>query len=183
MKKSIIQLVNALKAKLLEFPSIVTKLERKEIDFLKTLQQWIIKSEEILSSYNLSSVSELAGIRSKIIAARFSDNKGSSEKKIQLKIASESLFDVQKVVLDTLKPFELKVEECRELVRQLLIIIAQTQSIKYNKDLPFEVLINDIWHFILSSEQLKAGAIKLKTSLTLADIQILIAEEINIEDF
>ncbi|KAB2866993.1 MAG: hypothetical protein F9K37_13205 [Bacteroidales bacterium] len=183
MKKSIIQLVDALKGKLLEFPGIVTKLERKEVDFLKTLLAWIIKSEEILSTYNLSSVSELAGIRGKIISARFSDNRGSSEKKLQLKIASESLFDVQKVVLDTLKPFELKVEECRELVRQLLLIIAQTKTIKYSSDLPFEVLVNDIWQFILSNEQLKAGAIKLKTSLTLADIQVLIAEEINIEDF
>ena len=134
MKKSIIQLVNALKAKLLEFPGIVTKLERKEIDFLNTLLMWIIKSEEILSSYNLSNVSELAGIRGRIIAARFSDNKGSYNKKLQLKIASESLYEVQKVVLDTLKPFEVKVEECRELVRQLLLIIAQTQSIQYNKD-------------------------------------------------
>lgn len=183
MKKSTIQLVNALKEKLLEFPGIVTKLDRKEIDFLSILLSWINKSEEILLSYNLSNVSELAGTRSKIIATKFSDNKGSSNKKLQLKIAAECLFDIQKIVLETLRPFELKVEESRALVRQLLLIVAQTDSIKYNHDLPFEVLINDIWQFIISNEQLKAGAVKLKTSLSFADIQLLFSEEINLEDF
>jgi len=44
-------------------------------------------------------------------------------------------------------------------------------------------MLNEIWQFIISNDQLKAGAIKLKTSLTMEDINILIAEEIDLEDF
>lgn len=85
--------------------------------------------------------------------------------------------------MKVLNPLESKVGQCRELIRQLLLNVSQTQVIKYNKDLPFENLINDVWQFIISNDQLKPGAVKLKTSLTLTDIQLLIAEEINLEDF
>ena len=183
MKKSTVNLVTALKGKLLEFPSIVNSLERKEISFITQLLIWINKSEEILTTYNISEVAQLAGLRSKIIAPKYSDDKRISFKKLQLKIAAESLFDIQNVVLKVLNPLELKVEESRELTRQLLLIVSQTQAIKYNHNLPFDNLINDIWKFIISNEQLKAGAIKLKTSLTMTDIQLLIASEIDLEDF
>lgn len=183
MKKSTVNLVTALKGKLVEFPGIVSSLDKKEISFINQLFLWIGQSEAILTTYNVSEVSELAGLKSKIIAPKYSDNKGISIKKLQLKIAAESLFDIQHIVLKVLTPLESKVEECRELIRQLLLIVSQTQLIKYNQDLPFDNLINDVWQFIVSNEQLKAGAIKLKTSLTMTDIQLLIAEELNLEDF
>jgi len=183
MKKSTLNLVTALKGKLLEFPVIVSSLEKKEVSFINQLLLWINKSEEIFTTYNISEVSELAGLRSKIIAAKYSDNKSNPIKKQQLKIAAESLYDIQHVVLKVLNPIETKVEECRELIRQLLLIVSQTQVIKYNQDLPFDSLINDIWQFIVSNEQLKAGAIKLKITLTLTDIHLIIAEELNLEDF
>lgn len=183
MKKSKVQLVKALKEKLLEFPSIVNKLERKDIDFINQLILWIRKSEEIFTTYNISDVSELSGIRSKIIATRYSDNKNITIKKLQLKVAAESLFDTQHIVLKVLIPFESKVEECRELIRQLLLIVSQAQVIKYNKEVPFENLINDLWQFIISNDQLNPGAVKLRTSITMTDIQLIIAEEVNLEDF
>lgn len=183
MKKSTVNLVTALKGKLLEFPGIVTSLEKKEITFMNQLFLWIRESQEIFTSYNISEVSALAGLKSKIIATKYSDNKKISPRKLQLKIAAESLFEIQHTVLKVLNPIESKVEESRELVRQLLLIVSQTHEIKYDRDLPFDSLISDVWHFISSNEQLKAGAIKLKTSLTMTDIQLLIADELNLEDF
>lgn len=183
MKKSTVNLVTALKAKLLEFPGIVNSLEKKELNFINQLLLWISQSETVFATYNISEISELAGLRSKIIAPKYSDTKSISIKKLQLKIAAESLFDIQHIVLKVLNPLETKVEECRELIRQLLLIVSQTEVIKYNKDVPFEHLIHDLWQFIISNDQLKPGAVKLKTSLTLTDIQLLIAEEINLEDF
>jgi len=183
MKKSKVNLVTALKGKLIEFPYIVNSLEKKEINFVNKLLLWINQSEAIFINNNVSEVSELAGLRSKIIAPKSSDNKSMSIKKIQLKIAAESLFELQHIVLNVLTPLELKIEECRELIRQLLQIVSQTKIIKYNQDLPFDSLINEVWQFIVSNDQLKAGAIKLKTSLSITDIQLLIADEVNLEDF
>ena len=183
MRKSTRHLVASLKEKLREFPAIVTSLEKKEPFFLHKLLSWLNQSEAIFSTYNISAVSALAGIRSKITAPLYSGSKSMSLKKLQIKIAADSLFDIQHTVLTVLNPLEVKVEECRELVRQLLLIISQTKQINYTKDLPFDHLLNDIWQFIVSNDQLKAGAIKLQTSLIITDIQLLIAEEINLEDF
>ncbi len=183
MKGSTLNLVTALNSKLMEFPGIVNSLESKEIFFIDKLLAWIKSTEELLLTYNISEVSELSGLRSKLITPKFSDQKNLPVKKTQLKIASEILYDLQHTVLNVLKPVELKVEECRELTRQLLHIVSQTGSIHYNHDLPFELLIDDLWQFIISNEQLKPGAVKLKTILIINDIYRLIAEEINPEDF
>lgn len=59
----------------------------------------------------------------------------------------------------------------------------KTSTFHYNHDLPFENLVQDVWFFIISNDQLKPGAIKLKTHLNLTDIYRLIAEEINPDDF
>jgi hypothetical protein len=183
MKGSTLTLVSDLKSKLLEFPRLVSSLENKDIHFMDKLVVWIKNSEELLTTYAISEVSELSGLRSKLISSRFSDTKNSSIKKIQLKVAAEILYDLQHTLLNVLKPIELKTEECRELTRQLLQIVSQTKAIHYNHDLPFENLVQDVWFFIISNDQLKPGAVKLKTHLILTDIYRLIAEEINPDDF
>lgn len=183
MKKSTLHLVSVLKNNLLEFPKITRSLESKDPFFIEKLSAWILKNEEILSTYTISEVAELSGLYSKLLTPRFSDNKSISFKKAQLKIASEILYDLQSLVLTVVKPFELKVDECRELVKQLLIIISQAKVIHYDPNVPFEDFVTAIWKFTLSNDQLKAGAIKLKTILIMSDIQMLIAEEINLEDF
>ncbi len=138
--------------------------------------------EDLFSTYSICEAAEIAGIRSKILAPQFIDTR-IPVKKVQLKVASEVLYDLQHTCLAVLKPYEAKIADCRELVRQLLLIVSGTRAIQYNKEQPFEKLIADVWAFILSSEQLKPGAIKLRTMLSLPDIHQLIAEEIQLEDF
>lgn len=183
MKKSIINLVSQLKGLLLGYPSLVTALGTKDLFFLDKLFAWIKNVEDILSTYNISEAAEIAGLRSKIISPRFSESNSTSVKKVQLRVSSEILYDLQHTVLSVLHPYEAKLAECRELTRQLLLIISGTKAIRYNPELPFDNLIADCWLLIHSNEQLKAGAIKLKTLITQQDIQQLIAEEINLEDF
>jgi hypothetical protein len=183
MRKSDINLVTQLKGNLLEFPGIVNSLEQKDGGFVSTLLAWIKKNEDILASYNISEVSELAGLRSKVLAAKLTDDKKILPRKAQFKMAAAVLYELQNSILHILKPVELKVEECRELVRQLLLIVSQAGLFSYQPGQPFETLINEIWQFISTNEQLKAGAVKLKTVLIQTDIQLMLAEEINLEDF
>ncbi len=183
MKKSILNLVTSVKGRLLEFPGIVNSIEQKDLLFMKKLMSWITALEELFLTYNISEASELAGLRSKILAPAFSGSKRNAVRKTQLKIASEILYDLQHTVLEVLTPYESRIEESRELIRQLLTIVSQTKTISYDCDQPFDHLVNDIWRFISSHEQLKAGAVKLKTSLIMSDIQLLIAEEIDLKDF
>lgn len=183
MKKSTVNLVNVLKGHLIDFPNLVKSLENKDPLFINKLLAWIVKNEEILSTYSISEVSELSGLYSKLLVPRFEDKLNTSFKKTQLKVASEILYDLQSLVLNVLKPFELKVEECRDLVKQLLLLISQAKVVKYDPNEPFEEFVATIWQITTSHEQLKAGAIKLKTLLIMSDIQILIAQEIDLEDF
>lgn len=167
---------------LLEFPGLVDALERKDVSFIEKLLRWIKKGEDIFSSHNLSQTSELAGLRSKILSPKFSDDKVRPSRKVQLSIASELLYDIQHVVLKQIVPHEANVQECRELIRQLLLIVAQSKAIQYDPDTPFEMFVNNVWQFINSNDQLRPGLIKLRSSLSNDDIRILIAEEIELEE-
>lgn len=113
MKKSIINLVNSLKAELMGFVKLVESLEKKDLYFIDKLLVWINRCEDILTTYNISEVSELSGLKSKILAPKFSDDRTVSIKKYQLKIAADNLYDLQNTVLKVLQPKEAKVEECR----------------------------------------------------------------------
>ena len=183
MRKSQFILVSQLKEKLQEFPGIVSSLEKKDPYFIDKTMLWLKASEDILSTYNISEVSEIAGFRSKIIAAKMTEGRGINIKKNQIKAASGILYNIQNTVLTVLTPYEKKINECREIVKQLLVLTAQTHTQIYNPSLPFEDFIKKIWLYILSENDLRMGAIKLKSVLSEMDILMLMGDEIELSDF
>ncbi|WP_042721031.1 hypothetical protein [Flavobacterium sp. B17] len=183
MRKSQFILVSQLKEKLLEFPGIVSSLEKKDPHFVDKIMFWLKSSEDIFSTYNISEVSELAGFRSKIIAAKMIEGRGTNIKKNQIKAAAGILYDVQNTVLNVLTPYEKKMNDCREIVKQLLVLIAQTHTQIYDQNLPFEDFIRKIWIYILSDNDLRMGAVRLKSSLSEMDILMLMGDEIELSDF
>lgn len=183
MKKSQFILITQLKEKLLQFPSIVSKLEKKDPFFVETVLEWLKASEDIFSTYNISAVSELAGFRSKILATRLSDERGTNIRKNQTKVAASILYDVQSTVLTILMPFEKKMDECRELVKQLLALLLQKGTEPYNPENSFEFFVRRIWQIMLLDNELKMGAIKLKSILSETDIIMLMSDEIDVEEF
>ncbi|WP_267406656.1 MULTISPECIES: hypothetical protein [unclassified Chryseobacterium] len=183
MKKSQFVLITQLKEKLMLFPSIVSKLEKKDPFFVETIVEWLKSSEDIFSTYNISAVSELAGFRSKIIATRTNDTRGTNIRKNQTKVAANILYDIQSTVLTVLMPFEKKMDECRELVKQLLALLLQKGTETYHPETSFEAFVRTIWYTMLSDHELKMGAIKLKSILSETDIVMLIGDEIEIEEF
>ncbi len=183
MRNSTLLLTESLNKKLLEFPKLVDSLERKEINFISNLFLWINELESIFSSHHLSEVSELAGLRSKIIAVKYSDGKKKSTKVHQVKTASEILYDLQNTILSVLKPKEMKVGECRELLRKLLIITSRSSGLQYQSGEAFEIFIQKVWREMVANEKLVSGTINLRSILSSSEIHQLIAEEIDLEDF
>lgn len=183
MQKSKLNLIKCLKEMLLEYPDIVTAFEKKDPRAKDQLLKWIRQAESVMSSYNISEVSELAGLRSKIISPRFTEHKRSSARKIQTQVAASVLYDIQHIVISALKPHEDRAEECRDVVRQLLQIISQNGTVQYRNEVLFEHFVLQIWQLIKTNEQLRPGAAKLKAMLPDTDIHLLIAEEINPADF
>ena len=184
MKKSVLSLIQQLEKKLLEYPTLVNSLEKKSPYFIDLLLQWIRETEDILTTHSISEVSILAGYRAKILSTDLIETvKLSSKKNERKRVAAECMLNIQEVVINVLTPKRNAVDECRQLLRQLLNIISQNNIIKYDSTEPFDDFISEIWSFILAHDQLKPGAVKLKTVLPFNDIQLLIAEEINLEDF
>ncbi|MEA1849511.1 hypothetical protein U9K52_11365 [Chryseobacterium sp. MHB01] len=183
MRKSQFILVNLLKEKLQEFPGIVSSLEKKDHHFIDKIMLWLKASEDILSTYNISEVSEMAGFRSKILAAKMTEGRGNNIKKNQTKAAADALYNIQNTILTILSPFERKMNDCREIVKQLLVLTAQTHTQMYDQSIPFEDFIRSVWLYILSENDLKMGAIKLKSILSEMDILMLMGDEIELSDF
>ncbi|SDC68663.1 hypothetical protein [Williamwhitmania taraxaci] len=177
MKKSLLNIVIPLRAQLLLFPAIVNSLERKEFDFLPHLDRWMKEVEAILVNNSIPDCAEVAGFRSKILAPAFAHTHKVSTRKQQVSVAAGVLYDVQNLVLNVLKPYEIKVGESRELISQLLSMVKQTGAVKYENG-DFQSFINTLWNLFCTHQQLKPGAAKLQTLLSSADIMRLMAEEV-----
>nr|WP_315031985.1 hypothetical protein [uncultured Chryseobacterium sp.] len=183
MKKSQFILVSQLKEQLLDFPKIVSSLEKKDPLFVEKTLSWLKAIEDILSTNTISEVSEIAGFRSKILAGKISDQRGFNTKKNQIKITAHLLYDAQNCVLTVHLPHERKMNECRDITKQLLALTAQTKALLYTPEVKFEDFVQRIWWYILSDNDLKIGGVKLKSMLSEMDIIMLIADEIEIKDF
>lgn len=183
MKKSQFILVSQLKDQLLEFPAIVSSLEKKDPFFVEKMLSWLESVENILSTNTISEVSEIAGFRSKILAGKISDERSFNAKKNQLKVTANLLHNAQNCVLNVLLPHETKMNECRDITKQILALAAQTTSPLYTSEITFEDFVQKVWSHILSDNDLKLGGIKLKSMLSEMDIIMLIADEIDINDF
>lgn len=111
------------------------------------------------------------------------EGRGTNIKKNQTKAAADALYDIQNTILTVLTPFERKINDCREIVKQLLALTSQTRTQIYEQSIPFEDFIRSIWLYILSENDLKMGAIKLKSLISEMDILMLIGDEIELSDF
>ncbi|WP_027671774.1 hypothetical protein [Rheinheimera baltica] len=182
MQKSIVHLVKELSALLLRYPALVTRFERKEPQALAQLGEWLNGAEQLLSSYGIVSVAELAGLRSKLLHPGYHDDHRGSLRKQQLKQAVDMLYDVQHCVQQALTPHQQKLQQSQELLRQLLSMVSQSKAIQYDGH-NFNDLVQQVWQLICQHEQLKAGAVQLRSWLSSQDIILLLAEEINPADF
>jgi hypothetical protein len=183
MQKSLIHLTNNLSNLLLEFPSLVRRLERKDPQFLPLLLTWIESAEDLLSTYRIVGVAELSGLKSKILSPSYSNDFRGSLRKQQLKVAVDILYDLQECLQKTLEPHQQKVTQSRELINQLLSIVAESGAIQYKHPSPLDQFVRQIWQILNSHDQLKGGAVQLKSQFSEQDVILLIAEEIDLSRF
>lgn len=183
MQISSITIVESLKGKLLAFPALVNSLQNKDLNFLSSLEIWMKETENIMKNNNISQCSEIAGLRSKIIAPSFDVSQKRSAKKMQLHIASGLLYELQNIVLAVIKPHENKIDEARNLLIHLLSILKQSGAIKYTKEMNFQNFINQIWKLFSTHEQLKPSTVNVLALVSQVDAIRLIADEINLEEW
>ena len=183
MQKSTVYLVAELKQLLLRYPALVGLFERKQASALDELTHWLNAAEQLLSSYGLVSAAELAGYRSKLLLPVYQDEHRGGLRKQKLKHAVDMLYPLQACLQVVLQPIEHRLQQSRELARQLLTMIAQSKAVQYDGSPQIDGLIMQIWQLICQHEQLKAGAVQLKSLLSQQDIMLVLSDEINLADF
>ncbi len=183
MLRSTLQLTRQLSDALLEIPSIVRQFERKSPQVMAHLMAWIGRAEDLLSTHRLVEAAEVSGLKARIIAPVFDDDKRGTLRRRQQTVAISLLHELQDALQRALQPRALKVEQGRSMARQLLQVVAQSGAVKYDPSSAFEDMIDRIWLLCTQHEQLKPLAAQLKTLLSTDDIRLLLAEELDPADF
>ena len=183
MFRSILQLNQQLSGLLLEVPGLVSRFERKAPDALARLMAWIDRTEEMLSSHRLIEAADIAGLKSRILAPIFDDDRHGTLRRRQQAVAVGLIHDLQEALQQALRPRALKIVQARDMARQLLQIVAQSGAIKYDPAIAFEETIERLWVLCTQHDQLRPLAAQLKVLLPNDDIRLLLAEELDPADF
>jgi hypothetical protein len=183
MLRSTFQLTRQLSDALLELPGIVRQFERKSPQVMTTLMDWIRRAEDLLSTHRLVEAAEVSGLKARILAPVFEDDKRGTLRRRQQAVAIGLLHELQLSLQHALQPRALKLEQARDMARQLLQIVAQSGAIVYDPAVDFETMIDRIWALCTQHEQLKPLAAQLKMLLSSDDIRLLLAEELDPADF
>jgi hypothetical protein len=140
-------------------------------------------SEALLSGQGLIAAADLAGHKARILAAEYDEQRRSTLRRRQLAIAIGILYELQQSAQDALRPHAAKVQQARDLCRQLLQIVAQSGAVHYEPANDIATMIEQISALCISHEQLKPLAAQLRALLPTDDIRLLLAEEIEPLDF
>ncbi len=178
MKNSYINIYEELLKQSLLIPNLVTKANNKDNVFLIEFNQWLLDTEDKMKKNNISKCSEIAGLRSKIIASSNENSSKTSKRKREFSVATSIIYDAQSSLLEVLEPIEKRLEEARESIRQLLGIAYQTDMLNQNSD--FTTMIQTLWNTFAKHEQLKALTAKILVLVNRSDALRILAEEIDI---
>ena len=179
------QLVDEINALLIQSSSLVDKYENKDVSFVESSKEWLIKGEELLKRYNKPQVSELAGLRSVIIAAErgVSDKNinimsTKSNRKISSSIAAISLNKTQNILQDVLKPVSENIEHAKSLIKQILVTAAQKNLINkyWLTDEDLSAKLQNLWKAFKEDIDLKALTSHVLTLVSYVDALRLMEE-------
>lgn len=183
MLRSKLQLVRAMSDQLLQVPMLVRGFERKSPSALDDLLRWIDASEALLSGHGQVAAADLAGHKARILSAEYDGQRRGTLRRRQQTIAIALLHELQTSVQDALLPHAAKVQQARDLARQLLQIVAQSGAVHYEPDRDIATMAEQVWALCTGHEQLKPLAAQLRALLSSDDIRLLLVEEIEPLDF
>jgi hypothetical protein len=183
MLRSTLQLVRQLSDQLLLIPAIVRGFEKKSPGALAELMRWLDRTEQTMSGHGLVAAADIAGHKARILAPAFDDDRRGTLRRRQLGIAIALLHELQQSAQDALRPHAAKVQQGRDLARQLLQIVAQSGAVHYDPGNDIATMVDQVWALCTGHEQLKPLTAQLRALLSSDDIRLLLAEEIEPLDF
>jgi len=178
MKTSIVDTYEALLQQSLAVPKLVNLASKKDNSFLNELDKWLIQTEKILEKNRFAQCSEIAGLRSKIVASKYDESINVIKKrKHKMSVATDIIYEAQATLLAVLEPIQHRINEATEAIRQLLGVTYQADMIDY--DMNFNELLQYLWTSFSTHEQLKGLTSKVLVYVNKSDALRILAEEID----
>ncbi len=182
MKKSSIYIVNQLKPSLLKLPDLVTAVQNKKFTSVNDLFDWLILLEERLKQLNYTECAEIAGLRAQLAEQKFVLNgKPNERKKRQLQKALAIVYPAQETISSLLKPLEDKIEQARDIVRQMLNVAYSMGIVPEATPQHFTSHIHHVWSILANHDQLKNGINNIKLLVGMTDGLQILAQEIELQ--
>jgi len=179
MKNSILDTYESLLEKSLSIPDLVTLASKKDAKFLSEFDSWLKETESLLEKNRMAQCSEIAGLRSKIINARFDKNIVATKRRKHVwSVATEIVYDAQHTLLAVLEPIKHRLDEARDAISQLLGVAYQANMI--NREINFNDMIQELWKIFSTHEQLKGLVGKILVYVNKTDALRILADEIEL---
>ncbi|SNR14306.1 hypothetical protein [Tenacibaculum jejuense] len=180
MRPSKINIVKALNKQLLDVHRLTNLIESKNSTSASEFRNWLFDTEEILKKNNLPQVSQISAIRAELITY-IPSVKG--KRKELYRFTARLLKQAQEDIWDSNTIFTQKTEQARELIQQLLNLVAQTKAFNFDRKTDFTHFLEGIWHFCNTHEQLRSITLQILGLLHKSDVLLVMAEEIDLNDF
>ena len=182
MRKSVLSPHLELKELLLGIGSIVDDFHQKRPSATADWLSWLKKTEEVLKKYNYSETAEIAGIRASIIAAKEKGETRKTKKKAQVQKALETVQAAQQVVYNKQIKLEEKIEQVRNMTRQVVQMAKAAGMIQFYPGEDFTAFLEHFLMQMQQHEQLQAGVNLAIASIGRYDTLRILAEEIELYD-
>ncbi|MGB0880265.1 MAG: hypothetical protein ACPGTO_06835 [Polaribacter sp.] len=180
MKKSIKTIVSELDKQLSKIQKLVNTIEKKDLQGIDNLRDWLYETEEVFKKLNLPQVSKFSVKRVELVSFLPKDKKNKRKELFNfsaniLALSQENLWEVYQNHTE-------KLDHARKLINQLLNLIYQAKAFKFDATQNFTTFIENIWSFCNSHEQLKSITIQIASFINKSDVLLIIAEEIELEE-
>ncbi len=182
MKKSSIEIVNAIYEKLMQVDILVNEFESKKTSAVDNWFVWLKESEELLKRFNYTECAELASFRSSILHENSIPDLGRTTKRKRTFSKALATFQpAQIVLLKIYKPLEEKIETVRNLIRQILVPAKEAGMIQYDPSVDFTQYLESLLRQFQAQEQLAPSINSAIASIGKYDVLRILAEEIQFE--
>ncbi len=150
----------------------------KSSRFHTELSLWLSENETVLKQFGFSESSQFSLLRNQLFATNL--KRTSLKRKQQFLIMGECLEKAHEILTRLYDPIKAKIEQGKETVQQVLIIIQETPEFAKSKKEDFNNYIKRIWSVLKKNAQFKSITIQLRTILPEVDILRIIAEKIEL---
>ncbi len=181
MRQSKVNIVKELNLQLIKIHDIANLIELKHSTSMSSFRHWLFATEGIMKKHNLPQVSQLATIRAEL--ASYIPNKTKNKRKAHYHYTARLLSQAQDDVWQTCSLFNQKIHQATDLIKQLLTLVSQSNTLKFNPQTDFTAFLEHIWLISHSHEQLKSITIQILSLINKSDALIIMAEEIDLNDF